>query len=677
MASQSARNVIAFFSFLATGLNLVLAFYVLYKNPRRRVNQLFALVALSLAVWAFGDGAYNLSHSVGMWKFWVRFQAPGEILFPVLFLHLALVFTEPRAVTARARAWIVGLLYSVAAFTIVAFYSTPWVFTFRSAPAETLTIKGWLYWGYAAFSYVLLLAALGLYIYNYSVSRRLYEKRIAQVMIAAVALPLIINVLEATRLYTLSSAPCFFTITAAVFAYGILKHQMFAEVDAVLKRSLVYGALTVLFTCAYVLTIIVSERFVSDFFSVQGYAITVLFVLVLVIVFEPLRARLMRGVDKVFFRKDYEYGRVLGSLAESLAELSSLDEISRRVTDTLTGSMGLTGAALFYEPRGGDSLGYLKQTVAGFVPAYMDDPGRSAELADGKLEVEQGDGTRTAFDVLEVPLVFERERVGTLALGQKLSGYDFSFSDRSLLAAMAPQLAIALENGALFQEVLEKQRRVNELMELVANAHEEERRRISRELHDGVAQSFLGVVYLSEFTLEGLEQDLARSREDLEKLNERARDGLEELRAVINDLRPIPLEVLGLRGAAAKLVADLCAEGQLSCELESNLAEGEKLPPLIEGNLYRILQEALNNARKYSEAQTVRVGLRLEDGAVVLEVSDDGKGMPKEVRASQESGLGMSSMRQRAEEMGGQLEIRSAADEGTVVRVTVETDVRM
>ncbi|MHB8896956.1 MAG: GAF domain-containing sensor histidine kinase, partial [Candidatus Geothermincolia bacterium] len=300
----------------------------------------------------------------------------------------------------------------------------------------------------------------------------------------------------------------------------------------------------------------------------------------------------------------------------------------------------------------------------------IDDAGVSLSVVDGVLDIEQKDGTGTTCNVLEVPLVFERERVGTLVLGEKLSGYDFSFNDRALLAAMAPQLAIALKNGALFQEVLEKQRRVNELVEQVANAHEEERRKISRELHDGVAQSFLGVVYLSEFTLESLEEDLARAREDLEKLNERARDGLEELRAVINDLRPIPLEVLGLRGAAAKLVSDLCAEGNLSCELESNLAEGEKLPPLVEGNLYRILQETLNNARKHSGARSVCVNLTRSDGAVTLSVRDDGRGMAPEVVRQRGSGLGMSSMRQRAEEMGGRLDLESEANEGTSIVVT-------
>jgi len=148
LTHQTTHNIIAAFSFVAAGLNIALACYVLYKNPRRRENQLFAVLAFALAIWAFGDGAYNLSHTVRAWEFWVHFQAPGEILFPTLFVHLALVFTEPPWwKEGRARKPILAALYIPAAFALVAFYSTTWVFRFKPGPADTLTIKGWLYWG--------------------------------------------------------------------------------------------------------------------------------------------------------------------------------------------------------------------------------------------------------------------------------------------------------------------------------------------------------------------------------------------------------------------------------------------------------------------------------------------------------------------------------------------------
>jgi signal transduction histidine kinase len=668
---QTAHNLIAFFSFAAAALNIALIIYVLYKNPRERANQVFALMGLGLAIWAFGDAMYNISNTVNAWSFWVRFQAPGEIFFSPLFLHLALVFPAIFFLfKGRRKVPVLLCLYLPALFALVSFYSTTWVFELVSEAGGTdlVTVKGWLYWAYAFYSYTLLIAALALYAYNYYRSRRLREKRIAQVMVVAVAVPLVINILENARLYTLSSTPCFFTISAAVLAYGILRYQMFTEVELVLKRSIVYFTLTVLITSAYVLIIVISERFISSYFSAQGFIITALFILLLVLILEPLRSILMKGVDRLFFRKDYEYGQMLASFAESLTELSSLDEISRRITDTLTDSMGLTGAALFYEPL--EQGGWSKQMLTGFIPAYLDDASPRLRLEGGKLFIERPEDQEVSFDVLEIPLVFERERLGTLALGEKLSGYDFSFSDRSLLAAMAPQMAIALKNGALYQEVLEKQRKVNELMERVANAHEEERRRISRELHDGVAQSFLGVVFLSEFTLDGLEEDLARAREDLETLTRRAHEGLEELRSVIDDLRPIPLEVLGLKGAAEKLVNDISAEGMIEAVLKSNLGEAERLPPVVEGNLYRILQESLNNIRKHADAKKVSVELLEHESEITLKVADDGVGLPAST-ADSVSGMGLSSMQERAAEMGGELSIESERNRGTTVTVRV------
>lgn len=673
MDGQLSNNVIAFFSYAATALNIALAIYVLYKNPRRIENRLFALVALSLAIWAFGDAMFNVTGSPGLKAFWVRFQAPGEVLFPVFFLNLALVFPSRLApLKDRLKAPVVACMYAPAVFALVCFYSTDWVFRFNTAPgAADLTAEGWLYWAYAFFSYALLLTALGLYVYRYYRLRRLREKRIAQVMIAAVAVPLVINIFENARLYTLSATPCFLTITAGVFAYGILRHQMFVEVERVLKRSIVYFSLTVLITSAYVVTILISERFIRSYFSAQGFIITVVFVLAAVLALEPLRRWLMKLVDKYFFRKDYEFAGVISALADSLTHLSGLDDISRRITDTLKEDMGLTGAALLYEPK--EEGSWRKNVVSGFVSGRQAGTPLDVELENGVLSVRTGDGETGDFEVLEVPLVFERERVGSLALGRKLSGYEFSFNDRSLLAAIAPQVAIALKNGALYQDVLKKQQRVNELLERLAEAHEEERKRISRELHDGVAQSFLGVVYLSEFTLESLENDLEAAKHDLERLTVRAKEGLDELRRVIEDLRPIPLEVLGLKGAVSKLVGDVRAEGTLDVVFESSLPEDRELPPVVEGNLFRILQESLNNVRKHAGARKVRISLKLEGSFLTLSVADDGQGLESagEAGDGDSTGMGMTTMRERAEEAGGELKVEEREGGGTIIRAMV------
>ncbi len=672
---MAGNSVIAVLSYAAVALNLALAAYVLYKNPRRLVNIVFALMAVSLSIWALGDAGYNVSHAVSLKTFWVRFQGPGEILFPALFLSLALLFPEPFPSLKGNRKYLVAAaIYLPAVFTLVCFYATDWVFAYVENPtsATGLTTKGWLYWAYAGFSYTLLFLALALYIYRYYRSKRLREKRVAQVMAAAVAVPLLVNILENSRLYRLSSTPCFFALAAAVFAYGILRHQMFVEVESVLRRSIVYFTLAVLITSAYVVTILVTERFVSSYFSAQGFIVTAVFVVVLVLIFEPLRRMLMNWVDRFFFRKDYEFGKMLESLSRSLAELDSLDRISGRITGTLADEMALTGAALLYEPD--SSGGWRRRTVRGFVPDYMEFPGEpEADYTGGSLELRGEKSVGPAsFDVLEVPLLFERERVGLLLLGEKLSGYDFSYSDRSLLETMAPQIAVALKNGALFQEVLEKQRRVNELVEKVAGAHEDERRRIARDLHDGVAQSFLGVVYLSDFALEELRGDqVQQTIEDMEKLSARARDGLDELRGVIDDLRPVSLDVLGLKGAAGKLAGDIASTGALEVELECDIDDVE-LPALVESNLFRILQEALSNALKHAKAARVRVELGVVGSAVRLVVADDGTGI--DTGGSRAGGHGMSSMRERAEEMGGELELSSEVNQGTTITVTVPLD---
>ncbi|HDH09943.1 MAG TPA: sensor histidine kinase, partial [Chloroflexi bacterium] len=162
---------------------------------------------------------------------------------------------------------------------------------------------------------------------------------------------------------------------------------------------------------------------------------------------------------------------------------------------------------------------------------------------------------------------------------------------------------------------------------------------------------------------------VAKAAEHLRELRDTAQEALRDMRLLLFELRPPELEQVGL---AAALQARLEAvEGRAGLETELRVEGEGRLPPEIEEGLYRIAQEALNNALKHAQARKVTVYLRQDERGVTLEVADDGIGFdPKAVEGK---GMGLRSIAERVRLMGGRLEIQSEPGKGTRVRVSVET----
>ena len=190
----------------------------------------------------------------------------------------------------------------------------------------------------------------------------------------------------------------------------------------------------------------------------------------------------------------------------------------------------------------------------------------------------------------------------------------------------------------------------------------EERNRMARELHDSISQGVHGIVY-SLRSLRAVLADNPRGREILGHLEETAADTLKELRRLVMELTPSPLEDQDLEDAL-RLHCDLFARRQ-QLELELDLDYRGRLQPDQEVALYRITQEALTNVQKHAAADRVRVSLR--DGAeTILTIEDDGKGFVVETVAG---GHGLHNMANRARQSGGVFEIRSRPGQGTTVIV--------
>jgi len=259
---------------------------------------------------------------------------------------------------------------------------------------------------------------------------------------------------------------------------------------------------------------------------------------------------------------------------------------------------------------------------------------------------------------LGVPIVSRGEVIGAFYLTEKKSprGADFTDEDEELIRTLAAHAAIAIENARLHE-------RSRELSTI------EERKRLARELHDSVTQTLFSIGLTAEAAAELVDADPAGAREQLGHLQELTRTAMGEMRSLIFELRPAELEMEGLAAALRKhvdVVRRLHAQ-----EIELTVEGDRRLPPDVERGLLRIAQEALGNAVRHSGAQRVTLSLAARDSRVSLRIADDGRGFDPEDAVTRSRRLGLTSMRERAEALGGTLAIDSEPGRGTAIEVEV------
>ena len=264
------------------------------------------------------------------------------------------------------------------------------------------------------------------------------------------------------------------------------------------------------------------------------------------------------------------------------------------------------------------------------------------------------DGHPDMRSFLGVPIVARDGVVGAFYLTEKVDAPDFTGEDEELITLLAAHAAIAIANARLHEETRE--------LSIVA-----ERNRLALDLHDAVSQKLFGLVLEAEAAATVLDRDPAAARERIGRLQELARDALDELGSLVFELRPPDLARDGLAGALRKHVEVLRRLGHEQIELDVSEA------PQPDGNrdaeVLRIAQEAIQNALRHANAGRVAVSLGGGDGRLLLQVEDDGLGFDPRAPEVRSRRLGLTSMEERARRIGARLEIVSSPGAGTTVRL--------
>jgi signal transduction histidine kinase len=347
---------------------------------------------------------------------------------------------------------------------------------------------------------------------------------------------------------------------------------------------------------------------------------------------------------------------ILQKLVHSAGELGGARYAAIGVPD------GMGGFAQFITSGMSDELiaemGPLPRTH-GLLGAMLEseEPYRTPDIrADPRFRGWWPDAHPQMRSFLGVPIVSPSGIVGAFYLTEKVGAAEFGEEDQRLIVMLAAHAGIAIEKARLYE-------RSRELSVV------EERNRLARELHDSVSQKLFGIVLTAEAAGTLLDQEPGGARAQLGRLQELAREAMEELRSLIFELRPVSLEGEGLATTLRKHVDVL--RRVYGRDIEMRVAGTPQLPPAAESEAFRIAQEALQNALRHSDAGRVEVGLEAREGGVALIVADDGVGFDAAAPGLRSRRLGLTSMEERARALGATLRIDSRPGEGTTISLEV------
>ena len=418
-------------------------------------------------------------------------------------------------------------------------------------------------------------------------------------------------------------------IFAVCIGISVFRNRLW-DIDLILNRALVYGTLTLL-TMGWYLAAVGSLG--ALFRGVSDPVISFLATGVVAILFEPLRRRLQRLVNRLMYGERDDPYQVLTRLSNALETTPPTEDILPSIARTIGQALKIPYVSIQLDHRG-----------------------------EERLVAEYGNPTG---DRLHFPLVYQGDRIGSLQLARRAVGEEFSSVDLGLIENIAHQSGAAAQAVRLNTELIRSRAQI-------VTEREEERRRMRRDLHDE-----LGPILASQSLKMAAARKLIRREpekaeellEDVIRQNERT---VMEIRRLVHGLRPPALDELGLVEATRDFVRNLGSEDRgydgLSIEISGPSGGLPGLPAAVEANAYRIVLEALSNATRHARPKHCMVRFHIEPkgthpAALGIQISDDGIGFPEKFS----TGVGLRSMRERAEELGGYLSVEPRQPLGTQV----------
>ncbi len=421
-------------------------------------------------------------------------------------------------------------------------------------------------------------------------------------------------------------------------ALAILRYRLW-EVDVWINRTLVFGGLTLLVTAIYIFTVgLMSNLFQSG----NSLALSVLATGLIAILFNPVRQRLQTAVNRLMYGERDDPITVLTALGRRLEETTVPAETLPALVETIAQTLKLPYVAVVgsggaeeegskgVEERGG---GGAEEILAAYPSPLASHP-----------------------SPFTFPLVYQSETIGQLLVAPRAPGELFNPAERRLLENVARQAGTAVYAAQLTHDLQRSRERL-------VTTREEERRRIHRDLHDGLGPQLATLSLKVDAARNYLTHDPETADHLLSELKGEIQSAINDIRRLVHELRPPTLDQLGLVSALREYIMRHNGNGRLQISL---IAPDTLplLPAAVEVAAYRIALEAITNSVRHAQAHTCQLCLNINDG-LQLEIRDDGLGLP----IGYQAGVGLSSMRERTAELGGTFHIESTSGGGIVISV--------
>jgi signal transduction histidine kinase len=602
--SAFVRYVI-FLEWLGAGISLAVAFLIAQKRSH---DWLALLISASLVLMAL----LHISSNTEQWRF------PGPLAFlneaagifvALCLLGLFLLFFlfpdgrfVPRwspwllllAVFAMAGLWALkttedaawfGLLLVISALVIIGLSSQIYRYRRTADPVQRQQTK-WVVFGFSGIFVWLFWGVLGIW-------RGSAWGYVVQIHLNWLA----------------------FALIPATMGVSILRYRLW-DIDILINRTLVYGALALAVLLAYGLIVgglaFIFQTQVEPFLAFLATTLIALLAL-------PLHQRLRRGVNRLMYGDRDDPLSILSRLGQSLEAAAAPDEILPTLAQTVAQSLRLPFVAVESNQN---------EVLAQF-GAAVDAP-------------------------IILPLSHQNEPVGRLIVAPRAPGETFTPAEHRLLADIARQTGAAIHARHLTTELRRSR-------QMIVTGREEERRRLRRDLHDGLGPQLATLALKLDAARNLLPTDPAQAERLLIDLKAQTQAAIADIRRLAYDLRPPSLDQLGLVPALREHAARGSANGlMITIAAPSDLP---MLPAAVEVAAYRIITEAVTNTIHHAQARTCAIRLCFEADALYLAVDDDGAGLADGYRP----GVGFASMRERAEEMGGACRIERRTEGGTRV----------
>lgn len=411
----------------------------------------------------------------------------------------------------------------------------------------------------------------------------------------------------AARLVGHAATSLSFSLFPVALAFAILRYRLW-EIDVVLNRALVYGLLTLTVVALYTLLV---GGFGAVLHSQSSAILAIAGAGLVATLFNPLRERLQRAANHLVYGQRDEPYTVLTKLGRQLESTPALHTLVPAIVTTIQNALKFPQVAI------------------------------EVDGARAPLDARASKGLPVAF-----PLVYQHETVGRLIVTPREGESGLSANDRRLLEELARQAAVAVHAARLTIQL-------QQAREVLVTAREEERRRLRRDLHDGLGPTLAAIATQSEAARDLLPTHPAHSQALLDDILTQAQTATADIRRLVYNLRPPALDDLGLEGAVQAQARKISQPGGLQIHIQAG-----QLPPLaaaVEVAAYRIVQEALANVAHHAGASACTVALAVDGEFLTIDIHDDGHGFHPAVPP----GVGLHSMRERAEELGGALQVAS------------------